>query len=243
MGSPGNFYVSVGLGLNVANGEGRGAIPWTCAGSLAACPEREGNKTPRALSVTPMLRIEDERVQSAVSLRGSDTTCSFPRFPARSHPPSGAGTGRSAQNWGSLRRGRGDSRPRPCTVPFVPSHPPSSPPAKAFGSSGAEINNENIKKPTQGIAAGGVRTSPGGVMCSLMVLPPHQPGVPGAEMESDPHEPLTGCIKGPKRIWLSCFPSPQAAPAPCLTQPPFQPPAPAGSQASGPNPCSQAGCW
>lgn len=89
MGSPGNFYISAGLGLNVANGKGRGAIPWTCAGSLAACPEREGNKTPRALSVTPMLRIEDERVQSAVSLRGSDTTCSFPRFPARSHPPPG----------------------------------------------------------------------------------------------------------------------------------------------------------
>lgn len=214
-GSPGKFYISAGLGLNVANGEGRGAIPRTCAGSLAACPEREGNKTPRALSVTPMLRIEDERVQSAVSLRGSDTTCSFPRFPARSHPPSGAGTARSAQNWGSLQRGRGEIRPRPCTVPFVPSHPPSSPPAKAFGSSGGEIKNENIKKPTQGNGRG--------VMCSLMVLPPHQPGVPGAEMESDPHEPLIGCMKGPKHNQFSCFPPPRAAPAPCLTQPPFQP--------------------
>lgn len=78
MGSPGNSGIFGGLRLNVASDEGRGAISWPFAGCLAACPEADGNRNPRALSVTPVLRINADRVQSAVSLGGSKMTCSFP---------------------------------------------------------------------------------------------------------------------------------------------------------------------
>jgi len=78
MGCLRNFCFLGGLRLNAASVEGREAISWPVAVSLAACPETEGNRNPRASSVTPVPRINADRVQSAVSLGGSKLTCSFP---------------------------------------------------------------------------------------------------------------------------------------------------------------------
>lgn len=77
MGSSGNFCILGELRLNVASAEGRGAISWPFAGGLAACPETEGKRNPRALFVAPVPRINADRVQSAVSLGGSKMTFSF----------------------------------------------------------------------------------------------------------------------------------------------------------------------
>lgn len=71
------FCLLGGFRLSIASDEGREAISWPFAGGLAACPETEGNRNPRALSVTPVQRINAERVRSAVSLRALKMTYSF----------------------------------------------------------------------------------------------------------------------------------------------------------------------
>lgn len=227
MGSPGNFYILGELRLNVASGEGRGAVSWPFAGSLAACPETEGNRNLRALSITPVPRINANRVQSALSLGGSKMTCSFPGFPARSRSPSpprgGAHQGQprvQAPLWvlglcGGLGEGTGERTGQSvaASAPYSvlslwPPTPPSSPPANTFGSSAEkERNNTNIKKPVPGVAERQVQTLLGSITLSLTVLPLHRPGVTGSAIDSDPPKPLIGCMKGPKCSSLSCVPS------------------------------------
>lgn len=131
----------------------------------------EGNKHPRAFSVSLVSRINVDRVQSAVSLRESKRKCFFPGSSARSHPlgPPRGGTPRSAQGsgsfgvlglWGSLgketreRTGQSLAAPAPhSALSLWPLMPPSFSPASTRGSSpGEERNERSMEEPVPGTA-------------------------------------------------------------------------------------------